>query len=183
MNAIRTPLKRFEGYYEVDDEGNVFSITRTYTNILGRVYTRKAQLIKPIKHGTGYSSFTLCVEGVQKTVRSHRVIAESLIPNPDGKPYVNHKDGDPRNNHPSNLEWATAQENTDHAIREGLFKPVGFDNAFCKFTMEDAEWMYRLNSYGIAKMELAKVFNCERGTVAQTIQRYKKVVDTLHHPV
>jgi hypothetical protein len=44
----------------------------------------------------------------------HRLIAETLIDNPDNKPQVNHKDGNRSNNHPSNLEWVTNKENALH---------------------------------------------------------------------
>ena len=41
----------------------------------------------------------------------HRLVAEAFIPNPDKKPMVDHIDGNRRNNHVSNLRWATNQEN------------------------------------------------------------------------
>ncbi len=50
----------------------------------------------------------------------HRLVALTFVPNPDGKPYVNHKDGCKPNNHAGNLEWVTMEENNAHAVDVGL---------------------------------------------------------------
>ena len=40
----------------------------------------------------------------------HILIAEEHVPNPEGKKYVIHKDGDKLNNEAENLEWSDVPE-------------------------------------------------------------------------
>lgn len=44
----------------------------------------------------------------------HRLIALTFIPNPDNLKEVNHIDGNPYNNHATNLEWITRENNMKH---------------------------------------------------------------------
>lgn len=55
-----------------------------------------------------------------KTRSVHRLVAEAFIPAIPGKDYVNHIDGNKKNNDASNLEWCTASENISHAVGTGL---------------------------------------------------------------
>lgn len=67
-----------------------------------------------------YKFVTLQIEGKQKRMRVHRLVAETFIPNPENKPFVNHIDGNRSNNNVENLEWVTPSENTQHAVVTGL---------------------------------------------------------------
>ena len=57
--------------------------------------------------------------------RRHRyvavLVAEAFIPNPHNYPEVLHDDGNPYNNHVSNLKWGTHGDNMRDAIRDGTF--------------------------------------------------------------
>lgn len=60
----------------------------------------------------------------------HRAVALAWVENtrPGVATIVNHKDGNPLNNHYSNLEWVTYAENNVHAVETGLRN----DNIPCK---------------------------------------------------
>lgn len=111
----------YEGHYEVSSLGDVRSVDRTVsrTGPTGDVFkpgqVRKAQVTPK-----GYLRLALVRDGAQRNHMVHRVVAEAFIPNPDGKPEVNHRDGNKTNNAVTNLEWSTPSENQIHAYETGL---------------------------------------------------------------
>lgn len=82
----------------------------------GRVYKNGKQ-VKPEVHCKGYLRVDLFNAAGRKHYKVHRLVAEAFIPNPDGKPQVNHKDGNNQNNSVTNLEWVTDEENKEHQKR------------------------------------------------------------------
>ena len=56
--------------------------------------------------------------------RVSRIIAITYIENPEGKPSVNHIDGNKLNNKLENLEWMTYSEQQKHARENNLFGPI-----------------------------------------------------------
>lgn len=87
----------------------------------GRV-VHEAREIKGSDNGRGYKKVCLKQAERKRNVYIHRLVAESFLENPNNKPFVNHIDCNTNNNNVSNLEWCTAQENTDHMIRLGRNK-------------------------------------------------------------
>ena len=62
----------------------------------------------------GYPKVTLMRDGKKHEVRVHRLVAEHFIPNPEGKPIVNHKDSNRSNFAVDNLEWVDNSGNQIH---------------------------------------------------------------------
>lgn len=106
-------LKGFEDYYAGDD-GNI------YTTKISPRYNPKGdlRLLRPRTHPSGYYYYGLFVgKGPNKQRlwrRGHRLIAEAFIGKIPKRMEINHMDGDKHNNHPSNLEIVTRQQNITH---------------------------------------------------------------------
>lgn len=110
----RKPVVGYEGYYEVDMYGNVYSVERTVkVNDNGRFYDKpvKSKKLSETKHSAGYRTVTLTRNGEMVNKYVHRIVAEAYIPNPQNLPCVNHKDEDKTNNFVGNLEWCTVAYN------------------------------------------------------------------------
>jgi len=91
----------------------------------GTVIGLKGTILKPGISSNGYYTVVICFEDKKQSVCIHRLVAESFIPNPENKRTVNHKNGNKKDNRVCNLEWATDQENIQHAFNTGLNAKVG----------------------------------------------------------
>lgn len=103
----------WEENYLVSDDGRVFSL----------ISNRE---LKPYAKSRGYGykrlDYTVSIthNGKQRHPKISRMVAMAFIPNPLNKEQVNHIDGNPLNNHVSNLEWTTNKENQQHAVENWL---------------------------------------------------------------
>lgn len=95
----RVAIEGFEGRYEVDALGNVYSLIHGIK-------------LKPNDSKCPYYHVHLMKSGKRYAKKIHRLVAEAFIPNPDNLPQVNHKDENKHNNNVDNLEWCTALYNT-----------------------------------------------------------------------
>lgn len=80
----------------------------------GDVKNAKGKILKPTKDKDGYLYYVLCVNGERKTIKAHRLVALSFIPNPENKPAIDHINGIKTDNHIDNLRWVTNKENTNN---------------------------------------------------------------------
>ena len=102
----------YEGKYKINESGIVIN--------------KKGHAMRTAVSNSGYLRTALEEMDSSKRYNKsiHRLVAETFIENPDNLPVVMHKDNDKLNNHVSNLQWGTAQENAQQAVRDGRrFKP------------------------------------------------------------
>ena len=126
----------YEGLYKVSNWGRILSLDYHRTG--------KSELMNPSENTKGYFFVHLRKNGETKTCLVHRLVAETFLPNPYNKPFVNHKiEGDKGkkinivyinedgsiDEEKSTIEWCTAKENSNYgtciqrAVKSKL-KPV-----------------------------------------------------------
>lgn len=127
--------KEIEGYpkYEVSN--------------LGRVYSQKTNQIRKILNREGRQTITIG----QVSLQVHTLVAIAFLDKPKSKKplIVNHKDGEPHNNHVENLEWITVKGNNEHALETGLKKVKQIE----QYTL-DREYIKTFPSTKVAMIEL-----------------------------
>jgi len=92
---------------------------------------------------TGYYQVVFRINGKRKYVRVHRLIAETLIPNPKCLKQVNHIDGNKLNNNISNLEWVSNAENTQYGYDNNLYHSRKRSHAVKVITKDGKELIFK----------------------------------------
>lgn len=110
------PVVGFEADYEVSSFGRV----RRSLSSRPRFLTPPGFLLKHTFYKGGYRRVSFFVDGKQRTIPVHRLVAKSFLTGYAPHRQVNHKNGIKGDNRVENLEWVTAQENVLHSWRMGL---------------------------------------------------------------
>lgn len=106
----------YEGLYRVSNYGNIYS------------YKSNRNLSLNVSDD-GYPQFNLCNNGDQKLVRTHIIVAQHFVDNPNPNEYdiVDHKDTNRLNCNSNNLRWTNRGgnnnnrgKNSDYPVRERI---------------------------------------------------------------
>lgn len=111
--------------YQVSDQGRIKNVNS------GRIFTGT-------RDAFGYVHVRLINPKGTYTLRKvHRLVAETFLPNPEGKPIIDHIDGDKTNNALSNLRWVTYSENTKaYEASKGKRRSAPINRMLAQYTME-----------------------------------------------
>jgi len=152
---MRAKVKGYEGLYEVDKYGNVYSLDRFdgYAN-------RKGRKLKIDLNSANYGRVTLSKQGKTERFLVHRLVYESYYGEIKNGLQVHHIDENKLNNSINNLMLVTQREN-NHLSRESL----GY-----KLTRDDVDEIRKSNmttrqisdTYGISLRHALRIIKNER---------------------
>ena len=164
MEEIWKDIKGYEGAYKVSD--------------LGRVKSFKNKKERILKHGidsNGYPNVGLCVNGVQKTKKIHKLMSIVFLNNistSSERLVVDHIDNNKQNNRIDNLQIITNREN---ASKDRV-------NCSSKFTgvswiKRDSKWAAHINIKG-RSINLGH-FKCELAAAKAYKDKLKTIDENL----
>ncbi len=169
MQEIWKDIEGFDGYYQISNLGRVKSLGGRNGREKGVEHIRQISLTRD-----GYEKVRLLHNGKDKTLRIHRLVAETFIPNPENKETVNHKDGDKTNNCVSNLEWADRNEQMKHAYALELKRAQkGSKNINAKLTDDEVREIrknYVWQSKEFGTVALAKKYGITNAAIGKVIR-------------
>jgi hypothetical protein len=117
-------MKRFrDTNYYVSEDGKVF---RKWGD---KMKQKTPQMVRTYKDGkvikNKYEGMYLYQKSKGTFYLIHRLVGELYVDNPDNLPQVDHIDNNRFNNHYTNLEWVSNEENMKRAVEAGLMKRNG----------------------------------------------------------
>jgi NUMOD4 motif/HNH endonuclease len=165
------PIRGFEGYYEVSDQGRVKSLSRMKNGRPGyRPYRipERILVLVPIRtrlDGKSRVVVSLHREDIKRWARVPHLVLEAFKgPRPSPKHESRHLNCDPSDNRAVNLEWGTQQENhadtlqLDHILR-------GERHPNAKLTTKQIKQIRELRAAGVSGSVICTCFGITHNLV------------------
>ena len=148
--------------YEVSEYGHVRRRTP------GRK-TYPGKILSFCWHRAGYPRFKLTINGKHEYFEAHRLVAFAFLGEPRWPgAEVAHGDGNPANNHHTNLSWKTHQENEQDKQAHGT-APVGERNGAAKLTEGCVRDIRSRRSDGLTLAAIGDEFGIAFQTVSKIV--------------
>ena len=104
IDTITKEVVDYRGKYQISNTGKVKSI-------------KNNKILKNCLSTHGYLRVNLYKNGSCKEFKIHRLVGHMFVDNNNNYQEINHLDEDKTNNHYTNLQWVTRQENVNYGER------------------------------------------------------------------
>lgn len=162
-------IKGYEGHYQVSNLGKVKSLARIVESRKGVFLNKKEKFLSDWNCGKGYRKVKLSKDAIEKSIRVHRLVAETFLSNPKAKLEVNHINGIKDDNRVENLEWCTSSENTLHALNFKLkLSQKGSQHGMSKLNEKQ---VLEIRAIGRSKTlkEISKIYNVDMSLISSIL--------------
>jgi hypothetical protein len=158
--------------YEITENGDV------YSSCVGK----NKRKLKPCRDSKGYLKVVISYNFKRKTTKIHKLVAEVYLPKrPSPLHIIRHLDGNPANNHYTNLAWGTYSENEADKEKHNRVSRCE-RNGRAKLTQEQVDYIRNFLSQSIrgGQKELSSVFGVKQNTISAIFRnkRWAKRIDT-----
>jgi hypothetical protein len=147
-------------FYEVSEYGDLRLLVDRSTKLAGTI-------LKGSVKKQGYREYKIRIQGKGIHIAAHREVLFAFVgapPTPDHQ--CAHWDGDPLNNHYSNLRWATPAENTADKIRHERHRSGRRD-----FTEEQVLGMRSMHDDGKTYAQIRAIYSISKGNLSYIVNR------------
>lgn len=131
MEEIWRDIPDYENIYQVSNLGRVKSLERYVDAYIKNQEKclKKEKILKGSYDGKGYVMVRLYKDGIIKTKKVHRLVAQAFLENPNGLPQINHKNEIRTDNRLENLEWCDSKYNNNYGNHKifGTKKIIQYD--------------------------------------------------------
>lgn len=93
--------------------------TQYQVSSLGRVRSRGDRVLRESLSSGGYRRLSLRADNKNRSVCVHRLVAEAFLPNPEGRPEVDHLNRNRVDNRVANLRWVSHADNSANRAPSG----------------------------------------------------------------
>lgn len=152
--------------YAISNKGRVKRIVNCAGQEAGKILSQRPHP-NPKYSKCHYPSVWLSKNRKVFLRKVHILVLETFLSSRPNGLISNHKDGNKKNNHISNLEWCTPSQNVKHSFAMGLKKnKVGEQSHRAKLRNDEVWLIRRLLAASITQTLIAKMFKVHFTTIS-----------------